>query len=219
MLKRIALLLIGFFAMSVVYAETNSKTTPTSWEAGKNYFVLDEPQATSTGKDVEVLEIFSYSCPHCAHFEPYAAQIKQGLPAYAHYKYMPAIFNPAWEITARAYYTAELLGVLDKTHQALFDALHRDHRTMQTVEDFAAFYAQYGVDQKNFNSTASSFVVEGKLAQSREMVPKYKVEGTPTLIVNGKYRVTAEGAGGYPQMIELVNWLVKKEHDAKSSVK
>src|SRR5690606_5470625 len=95
-----------------------------SWEAGKHYFVIDPPQPTASGERIEVLEVFSYACPHCAHFQPYAEQIRQALPKYAAFDYMPAIFNAQWEPFARAYYTAQSLGVLDATHQPLFDALH-----------------------------------------------------------------------------------------------
>ena len=108
--------------------------------------------------------MFSYACPHCAHFQPYADQLKKSLPAGAVFDYMPAVFNPSWEPYARAYYTAESLGVLDKTHQALFDALHRDHLPMRTIDDLATFYAQHGVDKAKFLATSGSFEVESKLS-------------------------------------------------------
>ena len=127
---------------------------------------------------------------------------------------MPAIFSAQWEPYARAFYTAQSLGVLDQTHQALFDALHRDHLPMRTIDDLATFYAQHGVDRTRFLAESASFEVESKLTRAREIVTADGVDGTPTIVVNGKYRVTGASAGGYPQLIELVDWLVKKEHDA-----
>ncbi|HET9032289.1 MAG TPA: thiol:disulfide interchange protein DsbA/DsbL [Dokdonella sp.] len=185
--------------------------------AGKTYFPIDPPQPTASGDKVEVLEVFSYACIHCAHFQPYADEIKAKLPAYAEYSYMPAIFNPTWEAFARGFYTAQSMGLLDKTHQALFDAVHRDHRQFRSFDDIVAFYAEHGADAEKFKQTASSFEIESKLARSRSMVPKYGVDGTPTLIINGKYRVTGASAGGYPQLVALVHKLVEMEHAEKKA--
>jgi thiol:disulfide interchange protein DsbA len=220
MLKRLGLLLTGLMLASIACADEAvapaTPASPAAWEAGKNYFLVDPPQPTSSGDKVEVLEIFSYACPHCAHFQPYAEQLKQSLPAYASFGYMPAIFNAQWEPYARAFYAAETLGVLDKTHQALFDALHRDHMPLRSIEDLASFYAQHGTDRAKFLSTASSFEVESKLSHAIAIVKADGIDGTPSIVVAGKYRVTGQSAGGYPQMIELVNFLVNKEHGASA---
>jgi len=218
MFKRIGLLFAALaFAGAASAADAPAAAaTPASWQEGTNYFVIDPPQATASGDKIEVLEVFSYACPHCAHFQPYAEQIRQSLPAYAHFDYMPAVFNASWEPFARAYYTAQSLGVVDKTHQDLFDALHRDHIPMRSIEDLAGFYAEHGVDRAKFLATASSFEVDSKLQRSVDIVKNDGIDGTPSIVVDGKYRVTGQSAGGYPQMIELVDWLVKKEHDAKA---
>ena len=219
MLKRFGILLAGLFAMAPAFAADPAPAPAASaakWEEGKSYFLVDPPQQTATGDKVEVLEVFSYACPHCAHFQPFADQLKASLPAGAVFTYMPAVFNATWEPYARAYYTAESLGVVADTHQALFDALHRDHMPMRTIDDLSAFYAQHGVDKAKFIAASNSFEVESKLQRSSQLVKAYNVDGTPSVIVNGKYRVTGASAGGYPQLIELVDWLVQKEIDAKS---
>lgn len=217
MFTRIGLL----FAVLLIPALASAADTTTApkWQEGTNYFLIDPPQPVATGDKIEVLEVFSYACPHCAHFQPYAEQIKQSLPAYAAFDYMPAVFNASWEPYARAYYTAQSMGVLAKTHQALFDALHRDHIPMRSIEDLAGFYAQHGVDRAKFLATAGSFEVESKLARAIDIVKNDGIDGTPSIVVNGKYRVTGASAGGFPQMIELVDWLVKKEHDAAKPAK
>ncbi len=221
MLKPLRLLLAGllFIAAGANAADAAGSATAPAWEEGKNYFPIDPPQPTASGGRIEVLEVFSYACSHCAHFQPYAEQIKAALPDYARFDYMPAIFNAQWEPYARAYYTAQSLGVLDKTHQALFDALHRDHKPLRTIEDLAGFYAEHGVDRAKFLATAGSFEVESKLQRAMAMVKNYGVDGTPSVIVNGRYRVTTQAAGGYPQLIELVGYLVKKEHEAPKAGK
>jgi protein dithiol oxidoreductase (disulfide-forming) len=219
MLNRFGILLAGLMAVAPAFAADPAPAAAADapkWEQGKSYFLVDPPQQTATGDKVEVLEVFSYACPHCAHFQPYADQLKASLPAGAAFTYMPAVFNATWEPYARAYYTAESLGVVADTHQALFDALHRDHLPMRTIDDLSAFYAQHGVDKAKFLAASNSFEVESKLQRSSQLVKAYNVDGTPSIIVNGKYRVTGASAGGYPQLIELVDWLVQKELDAKS---
>ncbi|MET0230352.1 MAG: thiol:disulfide interchange protein DsbA/DsbL [Rhodanobacteraceae bacterium] len=217
MLKRLGLLLAGLVATSTLFAA--DAPAPAAWEEGKNYFLVDPPQPTASGDKIEVLEVFSYACPHCAHFQPTAEEIKKALPAGAVFTYMPAVFNPSWEPYARAYYTAESLGVVDKTHQDLFDALHRDHLPMRTIDDLAGFYAQHGVDKAKFLATSGSFEVESKLQRAAQIVKADGVDGTPSIIVNGKYRVTGASAGGYPQVVQVVDYLVKKELDAKKIAK
>lgn len=215
MFKRLMFLVAGLLAVSACGAnDDKAAVAKTDWKEGEHYLVLAKPTPPTSGK-VEVTEVFSYACPHCAHFQPYAEQLKARLPAGATFSYMPVVFNPSWEPLARAYYAAQSLGVLDKTHQALFDALHRDHKPLRTIEDLAGFYAGFGIDPKNFTSTAQSFVVEGNLNQGRERAIAYQIESTPTLIVNGKYRLDAASAGGQGQAVELALWLVNKELAAK----
>jgi thiol:disulfide interchange protein DsbA len=215
MLKRFAILLAGvLLATGATAAESGAAKA--DWEAGKNYFLVDPPQPTATGDKVEVLEVFSYACVHCAHFQPYAEQLRAALPAYAEFDYMPAVFTPQWEPFARAFYTAQSLGVLKETHQALFDAIHRDHLPMRSIEDLATFYAKHGVDRAKFLAASGSFEVESKLARARDIVRADGIDGTPSIVVNGKYRATGASAGGYEQLIELVKWLVEKEHAGKA---
>jgi protein dithiol oxidoreductase (disulfide-forming) len=217
--KRLAFLLAGLVATATVFAaDAPPAAAPgakTNWEEGKQYFKIDPPQETATGDKVEVLEVFSYACPHCAHFQPYAEQLKQSLPPGATFVYMPAVFNAAWEPFARAYYTAESLGVVNETHQDLFDALHVQHVPMRSIDELATFYAQHGVDKAKFLATSGSFEVESKLQRANTIVKNDGIDGTPSIVVNGKYRVTGASAGGYPQLIELVDWLVQKELAAK----
>ena len=220
MFARLPVILLGAL-LSVAACAQEQKDAPASApvaaEAGKNYFLIEPPQPTSSGDKIEVLEVFSYACVHCAHFQPYADEIKSKLPAYAQFEYLPAIFNDQWEAYARAFYCAQSLGVLDKTHQAVFNAVHRDHRPFRSFNDIAAFYGEQGVDSEKFTQLATSFEVQSKLARSKSLVPKFGVDGTPTIIINGKYRVTGASAGGYPQLVALVDYLVKKEHAAKSA--
>jgi thiol:disulfide interchange protein DsbA len=186
---------------------------PRTWQAGSDYFPIDPPQPTTTGDKVEVLEVFSYACPHCAHFQPYADRLKAALPANARFELLPADFQPRWVLFARAFYVARSLGLVEKTHQALFDALWRDRQRMETLDDIAAFYAAHGADKGSFVSTAQSFVTEGELAAGHAREVKLGIDQTPTLLVNGKYRVVADSGRhiGYDEMVDIALFLVRQE--------
>ena len=224
--KYLTILLVALFATSCS-AEDKPAAAPAPaapaaptakhWTEGQDYFLVQPPQAPA-GDKIEVLEVFSYACPHCAHFQPYAEELKSKLPPEATFQLMPAIFQPGWEPFARAFYAAKSLGILDKTHQALFDAIHRDHQPLRTIDDLAnTFYANYGVNAGNFLSTASSFVVEGELQSANQAVRAFGVDGTPSLIIDGKYRVTGnpERGIGFPEMLQITLDLVGKEVAAK----
>ena len=232
MLKTLSILLVGLFAVTACSANNTpdpantatakaapdtAKAVPHQWIAGQDYFLINPPQPTA-GDKVVVTEVFSYACPHCAHFQPYVAELKSKLPAGVTFDLLPAVFSAQWEPFARAYYTAKSMGLLDKTHQALFDALHRDHEPLATIQDLAnLFYAKYGANPGEFLSTATSFVIEGELAQGNQKVHDYQVDATPTLIVDGKYRVTAnsERGIGFEEMIQITLNLVQQELASK----
>src|SRR5262249_40936194 len=118
-----------------------------------------------------------------------------------------------WEPFARAFWTAQTLGLVDKTHQAMFDAVHRDHLPLHDIQSIANFYAGYGANSGNFQSTANSFVIDAKMAHANHLIHRYGVEGTPTLIVNGKYRVGASNERhiGFPEMVQIALYLAQQE--------
>lgn len=214
MFMRSLILIAGLIATSVAFG---ADTGAAKWEAGKSYTLIDPPQPTQTGNKIEVLEVFSYACPHCAHFQPYAEKLKASLPKNAEFRLMPADFQPVWVLFARGFYVAKGLGLVEKTHQAMFDAIYRDHQPMGTLDQIAGFYAEHGADKATFLSTAESFVIDGDLAHAHQMEVNYGIDSTPTLIVNGKYRVVANSAEkiGFDEMVEIAQYLVAKEAAAK----
>jgi thiol:disulfide interchange protein DsbA len=209
-----ALLLAGLFAVPAAFAADGAAP---KWQAGEDYQVIDPPVPVATPGKVEVLEVFSYACPHCAHFQPYAEKLKASLPANAQFSLLPADFQERWVMFARGFYAAQALGLVEKTHQALFDALWRDNLPIASLDQQADFYAQNGADKNNFLSTAQSFVIEGDLAQIRQKEAAYGVDSTPTLIINGKYRVVAESARkiGFEEMVQIAQYLVAQESKKK----
>lgn len=181
------------------------------YNEGQHYQRIDPPQPTevAAGK-VEVVEVFSYACVHCAHFEPFVSAWKKEMPANAQFRALPAVFSAAWEPFARAFYAAEALKVLDKLHEPLFKALHQDRRPLSTIEAIADFAAEQGIDREQFLAAATSTSTGIKIKRAREQAQAYGIEGTPSMVVAGKYRV-ATGAGGFQGMLEVVNFLVAQE--------
>ena len=218
MLKHLSIAMAGLLtaASALAAGPVVAPVSPMKWQENKNYFLVEPPQPTASGGKVEVLEVFSYACVHCAHFQPVADKIKKSLPSYAEYSYMPAIFNAQWQPFARAFYTAQSMGVLDKTHTALFEAIHAEKKPVNDMNSLAAWYGEHGVDQAKFLSTSTSFEVESKMARSLAMVPKYGIDGTPSIIVDGKFRLSRNSAGTDEDMMELVAYLVDKAHREKA---
>ena len=220
MLKRFVAVLFGLAVLPLAHAQA------LQYEAGKQYFLVEPPQPTTTGDKVEVLEVFSYACPACNAFQTIANKIKSDLPADAQMAYLPAAFraDEDWPVFQRAFFAAQALGLVEKTHDAMFDAVWKEgslkitdpvsHKIVQplpTIDDVAKFYAKYGVKTEDFVGTANSFAVNAKIKRADAQVKAYGVDSTPTIIVNGKYRLNAQSAGGWDKVPALVTYLVNLE--------
>lgn len=185
------------------------------YQSGTHYFPIHPAQPGRVGDRIEVVEAFSYACGACAAFEPQAREWRKRKPANVQFTLLPVQYNPTWEMFARAYYAAAALGIAEQGHQALFDGVHVQ-RSLRTLDDVAKVYAQYGKTAQQFLAATRSFGVDAKLKQAKLMVPRYQVEGTPTLIVAGKYRITTKSAGGYAQMFDVADFLIAKETAAQA---
>lgn len=179
---------------------------------GAMYERIVPPQPTSSGDKVEIVDIFYYGCPHCHRFIPYMEKWLEHKPDNVAYTRMPAVLRQDWSLLGRAYYAAEVLGVLDETHNALFDGIHNEKRKELFTEDgLLDFYANYGIDRETFRKTLYSFAVESKIRWAKQMIRRYRISGTPTVIVNGKYRVTPTRDCDFNCVINVVDYLVKQE--------
>ena len=177
--------------------------------AGTDYVELanGQPYAPLNGQ-VEVVEVFGYTCPHCAQFEPLITAWKRKQPADVRVTPVPAAFGGYWETYARAFFAAETLGVLEKSHEQMFNAIHvaRQLGLDATPEQIGKFYEQYGVDATTFANTMKSFGVETKLNRAKQFATRSQIEGTPSIVVNGKYLVNVDQRG-YEQMFNTVEHL------------
>jgi protein dithiol oxidoreductase (disulfide-forming) len=200
----------------------------TRWAAGTNYTVLPQAQRTNVapGK-VEVMEVFSYGCPACNHFVPIMKKLKASLPANAQMVFLPASWNTAenWPTFQRAYLTAQSLGVADKAHEAMFDAIwntgelavedpqtQRLKTKLPSMDDIARLYQRVaGVKPADFIAASKSFGVDLKARQADAQIQAMQVPSTPTLVVNGKYRINNDSLKSTDDIIDLVKFLVAKE--------
>ena len=176
--------------------------------------------------------MFSYGCPACFQFHGIVDELAKSLPKGTVMTYTPASFRPDenWPLLQRAYLTAQAFGVDQKSHDAMFDAVFKSGElgimdqkagkpkppaAWPTIDDVAKFYAKFGVKPDEFVATANSFTINTKMKRADELIRAYEVDSTPTIVVNGKYRLTPNSAGGYPQAVELTQWLVTKEAAGK----
>jgi thiol:disulfide interchange protein DsbA len=221
--------LISFsFSAAAAPASAAPAAGESKWVEGRNYFLIvpARPTGLPPGK-VQVTEVFSYACPACNQFQPYVRKLEHSVPSNVVLDFVPASFNPAedWPMFQQAYVTAQSLGIADKTHDAMFEAVWTtgelattDRATgglksrMPTIEEAARFYEKRtGVPAAKFLATSKSFGVDSRIRLDEEAIRQFGVDRTPTIVVNGKYRLQVESAGGPDGLIELVNWLVAKE--------
>lgn len=186
-------------------------------DEGIEYKRVSPAQPTITKSKIEVVELFWYGCPHCYNFEPNLNEWLAKKPDNVVFYRVPAIFNESWALHARAFYTAKSLGLFDngntKFHDAFFNQIHEKKKHMHTKEAIKDFFTDFGISAEDFNDTFDSFSVNAKVNRAAALSKRYQLEGVPTLIVNGKYRTDGPMAGGRKGMIEVLNFLIKKESE------
>ena len=204
------LVAVGWFA-----AAPHSAAQSAGFDIEGKYEVLQPHQLTETGDRIEVVDVFWYGCPHCYTFLPLMEVYEQIKPEYVEIRRLPAIFRESWAAHARAYYTSMLLGAEHQTHRALFEEIHEHRNPTDHKEALAAFFERQGVDRTRFEQTYDSFAVESLVRKSVLMQQRYGIRGTPSVVVNGKYRVSGRLAGGLDNMIQVVMALVDREYMAQ----
>ncbi len=198
-----------------------------NWTEGQDYFVITPAQSTSVpaGK-VEVLEVFSYGCPACNNFQPTVQLLKQNLPSNAPLAFLPAAFSAPedWPMFQRAYFTAQALGIAERTHQQMYDAVWKNGELqtffpgtgrlkspLPSIEDAARLYARWtGIKAEDFLAMAHSFGVDMKMRAADAQILAMQVPSTPCIVVAGRYRVNSDSVRTPERLIELVRYLVAK---------
>ncbi|MCQ8104512.1 thiol:disulfide interchange protein DsbA/DsbL [Methylomonas sp. SURF-2] len=201
MLKKIAFLAL-FCLAGLVRAEGGYET-------------LSPAQPVQNPDKVEVIEFFWYGCPHCYSLEPSMVEWLKTKPANVEFIRQPAVFSDLWGKHAKAFFTAEALGVTEKVHADFFDAIQNKKQKLTSEDDLAKFFAAHGIKDEDFRAAYNSFMVDAKMRQAETMGARYGISGVPAIVVNGKYRVTASTAKSQDNMIAVTNQLIQRESTAK----
>lgn len=178
---------------------------------GTDYKTISPAVKTTHPDKVVVTEIFWYGCPHCFRFEPYVERWSASLPDGVVFEQVPSSLNPRWTEHARAYYSFQLMGVLEETHGAFFDAIHLKRQRLNSLDTIAEFVAERGLDDEAFREYYFSFPVDTQIRKNVQKEKQYGHGGVPAVIVNGKYLVSGSLAGSNERMIEIMNFLVAQE--------
>jgi protein dithiol oxidoreductase (disulfide-forming) len=202
----------GLLALLIVTPAAMAAGEHNHPQGGQGYTSLDPvvPRLVENDARHEVVELFWYGCSHCFDFEPHINKWKQGKAEDINFVRVPAIFNARWEQHARAYYALEIMDKLEQGHNLLFSGIHEQGRGLHDLDSMARYLSAHDIDEAKFRESFTSFAVETKVNRAKQLVRQYQITGVPAVIVDGEYKTSASEAGGYSQLIEVINELTAK---------
>jgi len=188
------------------------------YQEGVHYFKINQAEGASVSDAVEVTELFSYGCSHCNTFEPYMQSWNSSKPEYVKLNRIPVSFGrAAWELMARGYVTAEMMGIAEQSHMPMMDAIWKERRQFRSLDDLADFYSGFDVEKDSYIAHFKSFAADSQVRKGQRDVKLFGITGTPTLVVNRKYRVQSnKDVPGFETMLSVVDYLVELEHAEKA---
>ena len=219
---------LGLFGAVALFLASSAIALPLKYTEGTDYVRVNPVQHTTVpaGK-VEVLEVFSYGCPACNQFQPVIEQLKSQLPANAQMAFLHASFKPeeSWPVFQRAYFAAQSLGIAEKAHQGIYDAIWKTgeigivdpnggglKRQQPTISDVAKSYERLtGIKRAAFLGVANSAAIDARMHQADAQIEAMRVPGTPSIVVNGKYRVNLDSIRSVDQLVDMVKFLIAME--------
>lgn len=202
-------------AALILLFSTNVMAAP---QTGEEYRATAQALPTEQSGKIEVLELFWYGCPHCYHLEPQLAAWVKKLPQDVYFKRVPGLPQPAWAPMAKAYYAMEQLGVLEKLHGKLFEAIHKQ-RAFRPDDEAAVIdwiTKQGGLDRKKVEAAFNSFSMNTKLMKAAQIFRASGATGVPALIIDGKYLSSSTMAGGNSQVLQVADYLIEKVRQEKT---
>jgi protein dithiol oxidoreductase (disulfide-forming) len=211
----LALILAPILALTSSFAIAQAQ-----FVAGVDYTILPQAQPTLVAKgNVEVLEFFSYGCPACARTEPSASAWKAKASKQVQLRRIPVVFHGPWEPMARAYMALEVMGNTETAHNELFGPVNSGKQD-STLAEIADIVAKKGIDKAKFMAIAQSFAISNKLKQNALLLPRYMVDGTPSFIVSGKYKINIASFDpvGLQRAFRVADFLVQKELIERAAV-
>lgn len=196
MKKLFVLLLLSVFSAALLAAPP---------EAGKDYELISPAPPKGTGDEVEVMEFFMFTCPHCYNLDPKLQEWRKKLPENVKFHHMPAMFGGVANLHAKAFFALEVLGEAERLHQPFFKAIHEQKRRLRTEADLEKFLGENNVDLDKFRAAMKSFTVQTKANRAAALMRRYGVRSVPTMIVDGRYRVK-----NTPTVLETTDALIEK---------
>ena len=207
-MRKILTLLMALSLTSFAWAD---------FDEGMEYELLKTVQPAPTDGKVEVIEFFSYACPHCYRFEPYIEKWQETKPDNVEFIHVPAVFNKNWEALASLYYAAEVLGVQEKMHPIIFEAMHGEGKKIKSFDDLKALFEANGVSAEKLNQALNSFTVAAKTRRAKTMTQSYGIKSVPNIVVQGKYRTNGTLAKSHDKVFNVVDHLTDKiEKESKN---
>lgn len=207
-MRKILTLLMALSLSSFAWAD---------FDEGMEYELLKTVQPAPTDGKVEVIEFFSYACPHCYRFEPYIEKWQETKPDNVVFIHVPAVFNKNWEALASLYYAAEVLGVQEKMHPIIFEAMHGEGKKIKSFDDLKALFEANGVSAEKLDQALNSFTVAAKTRRAKTMTQAYGIKSVPNIVVQGKYRTNGTLAKNHANVFKVVDHLTDKiEKESKN---
>lgn len=220
-------LTLGFLMAATA---ATSSATPAAPQNGVDYRTLDKPQSVDAGKKIEVTEFFWYSCPHCFSFEPHLAEWVKKHGDTIVFKRVPVNFRESFIPQQKLYYALEAMGKSDEMQSKVFHAIHVDHQNLDTDAAILEFVVKHGIDKQKFIEAYSAFGTQAKLKRALNLQEGYKIDGVPTIAIDGKYEtspsIVGSAMGSQPESVlasaalQVMDALVVKaqnEHKAVSA--
>jgi thiol:disulfide interchange protein DsbA len=203
----------AILALSLLLGSQLAMAQQDNYQEGVHYFKIDQIPADTGSDIVEVTEIFSYACSHCNTIDPYIQAWSKNKPDNVVLNRIPVVFGrKAWELMARGYIAAEMMGIVEESHIAMMDAIWKQGKQFRSMDELADFYSGFGVEKSAFIANFQSFALDSQLRKSQRDVQLFGIQGTPSLVVNRKYRVTSnKNVRDFDAMLDVVDFLVVKE--------
>jgi protein dithiol oxidoreductase (disulfide-forming) len=177
---------------------------------GKNYERVKNPQPTESGKKIEVLEFFSYGCPHCAELEPYLDAWLAKLPPDVEFHRVPVAFQERWVALGKIYYTLDVIGEERKLSPEVFQAIHQRNMSLWNDKTFLDWAASKGLDRKKVEDTLASFAIQGKMNRAKQLAQAYNVQSVPTVVIDGKFITSSDRVGTHAALPAAIDELIAK---------
>lgn len=202
------------FALGLLLGSQAAVAQQDKYLEGVHYFKIIQAAGAAASDTVEVTELFSYSCSHCNTFEPYMQSWKKNKPEYIKLNRLPVAFGrAAWELMARGYMAAEMMGIAEQSHVAMMDAIWKERKQFRSVDDLADFYSGFNVEKEAYVAHFKSFAADSQMRKGQRDVQLFGIKGTPTLVVNRKYRVESnKDVRDFDAMLDIVDYLAEREY-------